>query len=124
MAVRSLNVSPVRTSFESPWQNGVAERWVESCRRVLLDHLIVVNERHLKRLLSDYARCNHEDRIFWTREGNAELQNSMVPASRDLRTPQREPGPSSGSVFTLRRGRIAPAFVADEVLPKRTAYFS
>ena len=54
-AVRSLKIRPVRTSFESPWQNGVAERWVESCRRDLLDHIIAVNERHLKRLLSDYV---------------------------------------------------------------------
>src|SRR5487761_1542649 len=30
--VRSLRMEPVRTSFESPWQNGVAERWVESSR--------------------------------------------------------------------------------------------
>jgi putative transposase len=52
----------VRTSFESPWQNGVAERWVESCRRDLLDHIIAVNERHLRRLLSDYVRYYHEDR--------------------------------------------------------------
>jgi transposase InsO family protein len=36
VAVRSLKMRPVRTSFESPWQNGVAERWVESCRRDLL----------------------------------------------------------------------------------------
>src|SRR6202521_1115149 len=61
-AVRSLKIRPVRTSFESPWQNGVAERWVESCRRDLLDHSIAVNERHLKRLLSDYVRYYHEDR--------------------------------------------------------------
>jgi transposase InsO family protein len=61
-AVRSLKISPVRTSFESPWQNGVAERWVESCRRDLLDHIIAVNERHLKRLLSEYVRYYHEDR--------------------------------------------------------------
>jgi putative transposase len=61
-AVRSLNMRPVRTSFESPWQNGVAERWVESCRRDLLDHIIAVNERHLKRLLSEYVRYYHEDR--------------------------------------------------------------
>jgi putative transposase len=54
--------SPIRTSFESPWQNGVAERWVESCRRDLLDHVVAVNERHLKRLLSEYARYYHEDR--------------------------------------------------------------
>jgi putative transposase len=61
-AVRSLNIRPVRTSFENPWQNGVAERWVESCRRDLLDHIIAVDERHLKRLLSNYVRYYHEDR--------------------------------------------------------------
>ena len=61
-AVRSLKIRPVRTPFESPWQNGVAERWVESCRRDLLDHVIAVNERHLKRLLSEYVRYYHEDR--------------------------------------------------------------
>ena len=61
-AVRALKISPVRTSFESPWQNGIAERWVESCRRDLLDHVIAVNERHLKRLLSEYARYYDEDR--------------------------------------------------------------
>src|ERR1039458_1821283 len=62
VAIRSLKMGPVRTSFESPWQNGVAERWVESCRRDLLDHVIVVNERHLKRLLSEYVRYYHDDR--------------------------------------------------------------
>jgi hypothetical protein len=39
-------------TFRSPWQNGVAERWVGSCRRDLLDHVIILNERHLKRLMS------------------------------------------------------------------------
>ena len=51
--IRSLTIAPHRTSFESPWQNGIAERWVESCRRDLLDHIIAANERHLKRLLSE-----------------------------------------------------------------------
>ena len=62
IAVRSMAIRPVRTSFQSPWQNGIAERWVESCRRDLLDHVIAFNERHLKRLLSDYVRYYHEDR--------------------------------------------------------------
>lgn len=62
VAVRSMSLTPVRTSFESPWQNGIAERWIESCRRDLLDHVIAVNERHLKRLLSEYVRYYHEDR--------------------------------------------------------------
>jgi putative transposase len=60
--VRSLKMQPVRTSFKSPWQNGVAERWVESCRRDLLDHIIAVNQGHLKRLLSEYVHYYHEDR--------------------------------------------------------------
>lgn len=62
IAVRSMAIRPVRTSFRSPWQNGVAERWVESCRCDLLDHVIAFNERHLKRLLSDYVHYYHEDR--------------------------------------------------------------
>jgi putative transposase len=62
IAVRSMGLTPVRTSFESPWQNGVAERWIESCRRDLLDHVIAANEAHLKRLLWDYIRYYHEDR--------------------------------------------------------------
>jgi putative transposase len=61
-AIRSLKINAVRTSFESPWQNGVAERWVGSCRRELLDHVIALNERHLKRLLAEYVSYHHEDR--------------------------------------------------------------
>jgi transposase InsO family protein len=62
VAIRSLNVRPVHTSLESAWQNGVAERWIESCRHDLLDHIIAFDERHLKRLLADYLRYYHEDR--------------------------------------------------------------
>jgi putative transposase len=61
-AVRSLKASPVRTSLRSPWQNGIAERWIGSCRRELLDHIIAVDERHLKRLLADYVGYYHDDR--------------------------------------------------------------
>jgi transposase InsO family protein len=61
-AAKDLGSEPVRTAFRSPWQNGVAERWVGSCRRDLLDHVIVINERHLKRLMAEYVRYYHEDR--------------------------------------------------------------
>jgi transposase InsO family protein len=61
-AVRTMGCQPIRTSFRSPWQNGVAERWEGSCRWDLLDHVIVLNERHLKRLLAEYIRYYHEDR--------------------------------------------------------------
>jgi len=61
-AIQSLKVRPLRTSFGSPWQNGVAERWIGSCRRDLLDHIIAINERQLKRLLCAYVSYYHEDR--------------------------------------------------------------
>jgi len=39
----------IRTAYRSPWQNGLAERWVGSCHRELLDHVIVSNEAHLSK---------------------------------------------------------------------------
>src|ERR1035441_7902863 len=60
--VKSFGIEPKRTSFRSPWQNGVAERWVGNCRRDLLDHVIVISERHLKRLMNDYVCYYHDDR--------------------------------------------------------------
>ncbi len=60
--VSSFGIQPKRTSFRSPWQNGVAERWIGNFRRDLLDHVIVLNERHLKRLTNEYIRYYHNDR--------------------------------------------------------------
>jgi len=60
--VKSFEIEPMRTSFRSPRQNGAAERWVGNCRRDLLDHVIVLNARHLKRLMNDYVCYYHEDR--------------------------------------------------------------
>jgi transposase InsO family protein len=61
--LQSLSRELLRTAYQSPWQNGVAERWVGSCRRELLDHVIVVNEGHLRRLVREYLGYYHADRI-------------------------------------------------------------
>ena len=58
------------------WQNGVAERWVGNCRRDLLDHVIVLNEQHLKRLMSEYVRYYHDDRTHLALE-------KKTPAGRE-----------------------------------------
>jgi transposase InsO family protein len=60
--IKTFGIEPRRTSFRSPWQNGVAERFVGNCRRDLLDHVIVLNERHLKRLMKEYIGYYHNDR--------------------------------------------------------------
>jgi putative transposase len=59
----STGLQPKRTSVQAPWQNGVAERWIGSCRREMLDHVIPLNERHLRRLLRAYVSYHNEDRI-------------------------------------------------------------
>jgi transposase InsO family protein len=61
--LESSSVKPKRTSPLSPWQNGIAERWIGSCRRELLDHVIALNEYHLRRLIRDYISYYRADRI-------------------------------------------------------------
>jgi putative transposase len=57
-----LGIVPVHTAIRRPWQDGAAERWVGSCRRDLLNHIIVLNERHLRRLMREYIDYYHDDR--------------------------------------------------------------
>ena len=61
--LRATGLKPKRTSVQAPWQNGVSERWVGSCRREIFDHVIVLNEQHLRRLMRDYVSYYHQDRI-------------------------------------------------------------
>jgi putative transposase len=61
--LNAAGLKPKRTGLEAPWQNGIAERWVGSCRREILDHVIALNEQHLRRLIRDYVNYHHEDRI-------------------------------------------------------------
>jgi putative transposase len=61
--LRATGLKPIRTSVQAPWQNGLAERWVGSCRREILDHVIALNEQHLRRLIRDYVSCHHRNRI-------------------------------------------------------------
>jgi transposase InsO family protein len=51
MGIRDKPIAPA-----SPWQNGFAERVIGSIRRECLDHLVVLGEAHLRRILQAYAR--------------------------------------------------------------------
>jgi len=61
--LKSTGLHPKRTSVQAPWQNGIAERWVGGARREILDHVIALNESHLRRLLREYVAYFQEDRI-------------------------------------------------------------
>ena len=59
---KCFRIQPERTGFQSPWPKGVAERWVSTGRRDLLDHVMVLNRRHLKRLMNEHVHYDHGDR--------------------------------------------------------------
>lgn len=61
--IKSLGIRPKRTALRSPWQNGTAERWVGTCKRELVDHVVVLGEDHLRRLLRDYVTYYNADRV-------------------------------------------------------------
>ena len=57
--VEGMGIEEVLTAPRSPWQNPFAERVIGSIRRECLDHVVVLNERHLRRPLSDYFEHYH-----------------------------------------------------------------
>jgi transposase InsO family protein len=95
-ALRRIGVQPVRTADQSPWQNGVAERWIGTCRRELLDHVIVLNEEHLRRLLQEFLAYYHADRTH--------LSLGKDPPSR--RAVDSQPSPTARVLSLPRVGGL------------------
>ena len=64
--IRAMGTKPVRISYRSPWQNGTAERWIGNCRREMLQHVVVLSERHLVRLMRLYITlCRYRHRLSY-----------------------------------------------------------
>jgi putative transposase len=63
--VINMGIKEVITAHRSPWQNPFVERLIGSIRRDCLDHVIVLNESHLSRILSSYFNYYHYDRTHY-----------------------------------------------------------
>jgi len=59
---RAMGITEVLTAPRSPWQNAYVERVIGSIRRDCLDHVLVINERHLRRVLFFYVDYYHRSR--------------------------------------------------------------
>ena len=94
--LKATGLEPKRTSVQSPWQNGIAERWVGSCRREILDHVIVLNEQHLRRLIHDYVNYYHQDRIH----------DSLEKDTPNRRPIEKKPCPDASVISTPRMGGL------------------
>jgi transposase InsO family protein len=83
--VRNVGIEQLRIAPRSPWQNGYAERFVGTLRRELLDHVIVLGERHLLRLVRDHARYYNNDRPHMSLNGDApESRTVDLPGNGDV----------------------------------------
>ena len=60
--VQSLGIHEMKIAPRSPWQNPYVERLIGTLRRECLDHVVVLNETHLRRLLRDYLIYYHRAR--------------------------------------------------------------
>src|SRR5260221_2353057 len=74
MGIRDKPIAPA-----SPWQNGFVERLIGSIRRECVDHIIVLGETRLRRILKSYARYYNETRTHLALDKDARVSR---PAQR------------------------------------------
>ena len=60
--VAGIGMTEVMAAPSSPWQNPFAERLIGSLRRECLDHVIILSQRHLRRVLARYVSYYHDSR--------------------------------------------------------------
>ena len=79
--MKGMRIAEILTAPRSPWQNAFAERVIGTIRRELLDHVIVLNEQHLRRRLRSYLRYYHGSRTHLALDKDA-------PEPRDVEPPE------------------------------------
>ncbi|MCH7992905.1 MAG: transposase [Planctomycetes bacterium] len=77
--VANMGIEEVVCSPRSPWLNPYAERIIGSIKRECLRHVIVLNERHLKRILRSYLAYYHEDRTHLSLDRNSPTPRKIEP---------------------------------------------
>jgi hypothetical protein len=79
--VRNMGIEEVKIAPRSPWQNPYCERVICSIRRDALDHVIVLNEQHLRRVLRSYVDYYHQWRTHRSLEMDAPEPRVVQPAA-------------------------------------------
>ncbi|MEN8006661.1 MAG: integrase core domain-containing protein [Candidatus Krumholzibacteriota bacterium] len=74
-----LDIDQVIISRRSPWQNGYCERVIETIRRECLDHVIVLNEKHLRRVLKEFLAYYHDSRTHLGLEKDTPRPRAVQP---------------------------------------------
>ena len=77
--VKAMNITELITAPHLPWQNAYVERVIGSIRRECLDHLMIFNQRHLRRILSAYVDYYHHTRTHLSIEKDCPDPRPMMP---------------------------------------------
>src|ERR1700688_4572690 len=85
--LRAMGIRDKPTAPASPWQNGFAERLIGSIRRECLDHIIVLGEEHLRRILKNYADYYNGVRTHLALDKDAPLSRTVKRTGRILCRP-------------------------------------
>ena len=86
--LRAMGIRDKPTAPDSPWQNGVVERLIGTIRRECLDHIIVLGEKHLRRIVKSYANYYNSVRTHRSLNKDAPvsrpIQRTGVVSSRAI----------------------------------------
>ena len=93
--LNARGLDSTRTAIQAPWQNGVAERGVGSCRRDRLDHIIALNDRHLHRLIREYVDYYHH-----------RIHDALEKDTPDHRAVEPKPSAHATVMSTARAGGL------------------
>lgn len=85
--LRAIGVRDHPTQPRSPWQNGHVERLIGSIRRECLDHQLILNAAHLRRVLQDYADYYNLDRTHLALGKDAPITRPIEPHGRIISRP-------------------------------------
>jgi len=77
--VEAMSITEVITAPRSPWQNAYVERVIGSIRRECLDHIVIFNERHLRRVLSSYIDYYQRSRTHLSLEKDCPDPRPIMP---------------------------------------------
>jgi transposase InsO family protein len=78
----SEGIRILRTPVRAPRANAIAERWIGTVRRELLDRILIINRRHLTAVLTEYVAHFNQHRPHRAQGQAAPLRSLPPPASQ------------------------------------------
>ena len=85
--LRGLGIRDRPIAPWAPWQNPYVERLIGSVRRECIDHVIILGEAHLRRIMSLYASYYNQTRTHLTLGKDAPLGRSIQSSGRIIAEP-------------------------------------